>query len=534
MKLLNISPAQRKSLLVLPLIILPGLCLIFFMLGGGGRPFAGPTAFGLNPELPRASVEGRQLLDKKLQYEQAERDSLRKVQYRMQDPYRRDSAMIKPSPLVAAAPQVARSSALPAVPVPAAKPGMASDPRADQVLTQLEQLRQVIRQPSPLPPPPSSARAGRVLAGGSTDHYRGIGVAASVEDTMGDARVGRLNDMLEKVIRIQHPDQARVAATAPVRTDEVLPADSGGNAITAVVADNQTLVAGVTVALRITDSIRVNGSVVQAGQLIYGKVSITGDRMLVHITALRRGRSLYSVDLQAYDLDGIDGIHIPGMLSRDVAKESADQGVSSLNVLNVDPSLGAQAAGAGIQMAKSFASRKVRQVRVSVPAGYQLLLRDAHAGIFSRRDPVVASASPAAVVEPNYLPEGEVVSSCRNEGVELRLRGVWLELGLLWFGLEYSNRSAIVYTPAYVRWFIRDRRQVRRTAIQELSLEPVSAPAVMAVTGDSLVHTWTGFAPFTLAKDKELILEVGEKGGGRTLTLRIKHTAILDAKSIRP
>ena len=524
MKLLNISPAQRKSLLVLPLIILPGLCLIFFMLGGGGgnRPFAGPTAFGLNPELPKASVEGRQLLNKKLQYEQAERDSLRKAQYRLQDPYGHESSTIKPSSAIGAAPRAARSPALPVRPV------VASDPRADQVLTQLEQLRQVIRQPEPSP-----SRGMGVLPGGSMNHYKGMATAAA-DDTVGDARVGRLNDMLDKVIRIQHPEQAHAPTAIPLRTDEVLPADSGANAIMAVIADDQTLVAGTTIALRTTDSIRVNGSVLQAGQLVYGTVSLNGDRMLVRITALRRDRSLYSIELQAYDLDGIAGIHIPGVLSRDVAKESADQGVSSLNVLTVDPSLGAQAAGAGIQMAKSFASRKVKQVRVSVPAGYQLLLRDVHARAFSRRGPAVAAALPAAVAAPDLTPVGDVVSSCRNEGVELRLRGVWLMQGRLWFGLEYSNHSAIAYTPAYVRWFIRDRRQLRRTAIQELPLEPVYMPEVSAVAGDSSIHTWTGFTPFALAKDKELILEVGEKGGGRTLTLRIKPSAILDVKSMRP
>lgn len=524
MKLFNISPAQRKALLVYPLIGLPGLCLIFYTLGGGrgDRPFTEPAVFGLNPELPKASVEGQQLLNKKLQYEQAEQDSLRKAQYRLQDPYRRDSNTIKPAPFVAG------NGVRPSVSLPV-KPPVVADPRADQVLAQLQQLRQAIRQPeqpSPFPPRGITALPGA--------RYAGTPAARTRDDTVGDARVGRLNDMLDKVIRIQHPEETHAPLSTSVHTDEVAPADSGVNAITAVIADNQTLVAGSTVALRLTDSIRINGRTLQPGQLIYGTVSISNDRMLVHVTALRRDRSLYSTDLQAYDLDGIAGIHIPGVLSRDVAKESADQGVGSLNVLNVDPSLGAQAAGAGVQMAKSFASRKVRQVRVSVPAGYQLLLRDAHARAFSRREPEVGGVPPTAVEAPDFIPAGDVVSSCRNEGVELQLRGLWLMADRLWFGLRYSNHSGIAFTPAYTRWFIRDRHQLRRTAIQELPLEPVSAPEPKTVAGDSTTYTWTGFAPFALAKEKELILEVGEKGGGRTMTLRIKHTAILNAKNIRP
>lgn len=139
--------------------------------------------------------------------------------------------------------------------------------------------------------------------------------------------------------------------------------------------------------------------------------------------------------------------------------------------------------------------------------------------------PVVASVRP-----PDFTPAGSVISSCKNEGVELRLRGILLVEGRLWFGLEYSNRSSIAYTPAYTRWFIRDRRRVRRTAEQEVPLEPLCVAEAVTVAADSIVVTWTGFTPLALSKDKELVLEVGEKGGGRVLSLRIGHKVILNAR----
>ena len=523
MKLFNLTPADRKSLLVLPLIVLPGLCLIFFALGGGrgDAKSGGLAAFGLNLQLPKASVEGRQLLNKKLQYEQANRDSLRKAQIRMQDPYRRDTGMSRPVFPMSSAPSREHPGRV--APNATAQPLFASDPRADQLLAKLQQLKQAVRQTKasePLSPHPVPAFPQSVISRPA--------VPAFSDDTAGDAKVGRLNDLLDKVIRIRHPEEAKPLAATPSHVDEVLPADSGANAISAVVADNQVLVAGMTIALRITDSVRVNGSNLKPGQMVYGTVSVNGDRMLVHIGALRYDRSLYTTDLQAYDLDGIAGLHIPGVLSRDVAKESADQGVSSLNVLNVDPSLGAQAASAGIQTVKTFASRKVRQVRVSLPAGYQLLLRDPHArgSKRGRVDPVPASD----VATPDFIPTGKPVSSCRNEGVELDLRGIWLLDGQLWFGLSWENHSAIAFTPGYTRWFVRDRRQLRRTAAQELPLEPLSAPLAAKVGGDSTTYTWTGFVPFALAKDKELVLEVGEKGGGRVLSLELNYKAILNIK----
>ena len=514
---LTIPPAKRKAFLTMSLVVIAGLCWLFGTLHRlvGDKAAQKRDSLGINTHLPQA-VNGRDLLNKKLQYEQAERDSLHKAQFERQDPYRRDSGAI------AGSAGVSPSRPAPPVLVPL-KPVTRIDPRAEQVLEQLRQLQQVIHTPQ-------SATPGVIRGGDGFTRPR----PQEPADTTGDARVGQLNAMLDKVIRIQHPEEARQKVMAGVMTDELLPADSSANTISAVVADNQTLCAGTTIALRITDSIRVNGRVWPAGQLIYGMVAITDDRMLVHVSSLREDRSLFVVDLQVYDLDGMAGIHIPGVLSRDVAKQSADQGVSSLNVLEADPSIGAQAASAGIQTVKSFVGRKVKQIRVSVRAGYQVLLRETHSKLVGKGRPVtgVPSPTPAPVVlPPGIVPEGPVIAHCRAEGMKLRLRGIWLCEGRLWFGLEWENRGAIAYTPAYVRWTIRDRRQVRRTAMQELPLEPLGGDGPVALPSDSVVHSWSGFIPFALSPDKELVLEVAESGGGRVLELVIKHQELLKAKN---
>uniref|UniRef100_UPI0013D45FFD conjugative transposon protein TraM n=1 Tax=Escherichia coli TaxID=562 RepID=UPI0013D45FFD len=76
------------------------------------------------------------------------------------------------------------------------------------------------------------------------------------------------------------------------------------------------------------------------------------------------------------DMDGLPGIHIPGAITRDVAKQSADSGLQLMELTSVDPSLKAQAAAAGISSVKSLMSRKVKQVKVLVKAGYRVLLKD--------------------------------------------------------------------------------------------------------------------------------------------------------------
>jgi hypothetical protein len=75
-------------------------------------------------------------------------------------------------------------------------------------------------------------------------------------------------------------------------------------------------------------------------------------------------------------MDGLAGIYIPGAITRDVAKQSADNGLQSIDMTSVDPSLKAQAATAGINAAKSLLSRKAKLIRVYVKAGYRILLKD--------------------------------------------------------------------------------------------------------------------------------------------------------------
>lgn len=82
------------------------------------------------------------------------------------------------------------------------------------------------------------------------------------------------------------------------------------------------------------------------------------------------------MQLSIVDMDGIEGVYVPGAITRDVAKGSADRAVQGIGFTTLDPSLGAQAANAGIEAAKTLLSKKAKLVKVTVKAGYQVLLRD--------------------------------------------------------------------------------------------------------------------------------------------------------------
>jgi hypothetical protein len=91
---------------------------------------------------------------------------------------------------------------------------------------------------------------------------------------------------------------------------------------------------------------------------------------------LRWGSQILPVALEAYDLDGLPGIYIPGAITRDVAKEAADGSIHSIELGSLDPSIKAQATTAGISALKKLWSKKAKLVRVEVKAGYRILLKN--------------------------------------------------------------------------------------------------------------------------------------------------------------
>src|SRR5260221_10351356 len=436
----TVTQSQRKFLLLLPAIILPFLCVVFYTRGGGkGAEKETAPGPGLNLELPKAKLDPKKtIMDKLASYEKASHDSMVRQKYQQQDPY---SSATRSTTEVSPSFRDLR------------------DAKADELQQRLNRLQQSLDEPAQ----PSRQRQVPLLPPQRNNA------------TESDPQLEKLNGMLDKVIRIQHPSESGQAnpAIGGGSVDEVQPADSASNTISAVVPEKQVLATGATIALRLTDDIRVNKILIPRGELVYGVVSINNDRMLVHINAIRSDRNIYTTDLQVYDLDGLPGIHIPGQISRDVTKQSADQGVSSLNLMTYDPSIGGQAANAGVQAAKSLFSRKVRQVRVTVRPGYQLLLRNTrvnnsfHSNELPGEKPGGMEPQP-----PGFVPGGSFLQRNTVEGMELSLQGIYLKDEMLWFALTAHNGSAITYIPEYTRWFIRDRRGFCRTAGPEFPPAP--------------------------------------------------------------
>lgn len=142
----------------------------------------------------------------------------------------------------------------------------------------------------------------------------------------------------------------------------------------AEVYDVQTLVSGSVIKIKLMTDIYVDGMLVPENHFLYGVCTLTGERLNVTINSIQYASQILPVSLSVFDLDGLEGIYIPGAIARDVAKQSSNQAVQDIRLNSLNPSLELQAASAGIETAKNLFAKKTRLTKVTVKAGYKVLL----------------------------------------------------------------------------------------------------------------------------------------------------------------
>jgi conjugative transposon TraM protein len=124
---------------------------------------------------------------------------------------------------------------------------------------------------------------------------------------------------------------------------------------------------------------RAGDYLIPAGTVVTGSAHIEGERMSITIGAIQHAGNVIPVELAVYDLDGGQGIFIPGSDEINAFKEivaNMGTGMGSSITITDDASsqLLADMGRSAIQGASQYVGRKMRQVRVTLKAGYKVLL----------------------------------------------------------------------------------------------------------------------------------------------------------------
>ena len=111
-------------------------------------------------------------------------------------------------------------------------------------------------------------------------------------------------------------------------------------------------------------------------------------------------------------------------------------------------------------------------------------------------------------------------SSTRNDHLSLRLTGVFSKDSLEWLTFRMTNHSALDFHPETIRFYLQDKHQVRRRAVQEVDLQPVYHDQPETINCIKYSPFSIALDPFHIAKGKRLVCEIRGKDG-RLLQLKL-------------
>lgn len=426
MTTLQTTPALRgrSILLVMPLLLFPFLTLLFWAAGGGKdtlSPDETRVSSGLNTQLPDAKLKSENGTDKLSFYLQANRDSAKKAEEKGRDPFWNNMAFDS-SRSVTEDNTGYRRLGGDYDPLPPSGGGWNNlDNNEAKVYQKMSKLNHILAEsqqvsqpektrdnsPSGNPPPISGSRKLDALS-------------QAMNGTGSDPELDQLNTMLDKIAAIQHPDtepgfananngsadhhslrvrktKNAVASSLPsgatgdkktetgkkgaaFYSENYLSGDTAIsenlNTFSALIPRAQTIINGSTIQLQLQQDIDVGGTVISKGNYLSGIASLNGERLLVKIKSIRVDNNVYPVSLEVYDMDGLPGIYMPGSATEDAVRQSSERLSNGFGLSSLDPSIGAQAAATGIEAAKALMSRKAKLIKVTVPAGYRILLKD--------------------------------------------------------------------------------------------------------------------------------------------------------------
>jgi hypothetical protein len=120
--------------------------------------------------------------------------------------------------------------------------------------------------------------------------------------------------------------------------------------------------------------------------------------------------------------------------------------------------------------------------------------------------------------------------SASDGEIKVTLESIYMRKNLLWFGLKMKNYSMIDYDPETIRFFITEKRKLKRRAIQLDELTPMYVRNYSVIAARTSKELNFAFMPFTFDKGKRLVIEFREKNGGRSLALKVSSRILLKSR----
>lgn len=388
---------KRKAMLVMPVIIVPFIVFIFWVLGlvGPAEAVAAgrSAARGININLPAAIPGSDSSWDKLRFYEQADKDSAKLRQLRRQDPYLNEEKF-EHDPLKKYG---AKARYQP-------YPDGALNEADEEEKKVYQKIGEIHRQLERKPAPKKTKRTDRTVdinQHKDVDRLEHMMTLIHDREQEEDPEMVQIKELMESIKDIQHPERLSERLQQPAIKPKVFevkssPSSEGiasasvqGNRfysidqpaagivahdMAAVVHEEQLIATGDLVKMRLLQNIFVNDAQLAENSFVYGAAKMNGNRMLVHVSFVQVQGQHYPVSLEVIGHDGLPGIPVHASSAAIAAGQTADRTTQGVSIMSVDHSLGAQVAGAAIQTGKKLLKRQTKLVRYTIPAGYEVQL----------------------------------------------------------------------------------------------------------------------------------------------------------------
>uniref|UniRef100_UPI003217C03D conjugative transposon protein TraM n=1 Tax=uncultured Draconibacterium sp. TaxID=1573823 RepID=UPI003217C03D len=359
---------KNKALFFLPLVLIPFVILIFWVLGGGTEADAGAETqpdtpgIGANYDLPEAD-KSIEIYDKMEAYQQDEQkaygmqesDLLDTLQYEvgiLGDTITGDKTLLEQD----------------------------NDPKAllahiknkEKQLQQELNGEQVIKKKVPATSRKAQKNQVETVVQKKKDVSTPASPSTGIEelDEIIDKNVllTRKNDSLNYYLQQAQSRLQQIEAIQNWSFTLEKKRSSGFNReeltndplIKAEIYETTTVLNGNRIKLRLLEDTRINGQQIPQNSFIYGVCTIKNERLLIEITQLPVENSFIPVKLTICDLDGLEGLYVPGNAARKVYQEvGSSTNTSSLMGVTNNP-----LTYTGIRAADRAAQTMLKRVRL--------------------------------------------------------------------------------------------------------------------------------------------------------------------------
>jgi hypothetical protein len=130
------------------------------------------------------------------------------------------------------------------------------------------------------------------------------------------------------------------------------------------------------------------------------------------------------------------------------------------------------------------------------------------------------------------LDNQKIVKHIKDKKYDMQARviGIYIKDNIVYYQLYFENTGSVDYDVDLLRFFIKDKKRSKRTAVQETEQKPLhitgNATKVKAYSNSVIV---VALEKFTIPDKKYLAIQMMEKNGGRHFLLKVNNKHIMNS-----